>query len=501
MANYGRPGVYITERLLPAPIASVATADAAGAVVGVFAQGPEDVTLISSWYQFTKVFGGYNNAYPATFGVGQFFQNGGGELYVKRVLASDAAASGVPIPSSNIVADLGSVIAKNRGVDGNNLRIQITPVPSQANYYDLVVYKETVQGTGANVANDIVLEKFTNVVVNNRNSSDFIETVVNLQSEYLQIFVSETTGVPSSSVLPLIGGTDGTTAVDTDYSGAIESLSAIDRPLVLSLPGVISEIGAVDATGVYNSAIDWAENNNGFVIAETDSDLSVADAITYATSLTDSSHAAVYYPHFYVSDPLGRSPQSLRKTGPSAAVAGLFIATDKSYGPFKAPAGIRASISGALALEKGFTSTELDTLNSGANPVNALRNLPGSGVVSMGARTLKQDGTANKYVNMRRSLIYITKRLRELTEFALFESNDEVLWARINSTINVFLGEYRNIGGLRGATADEAYFIKVDAENNPLSTIQQGEVHIEVGVALQYPAEFVVINLSQKTAA
>jgi phage tail sheath protein FI len=176
------------------------------------------------------------------------------------------------------------------------------------------------------------------------------------------------------------------------------------------------------------------------------------------------------------------------------------MATDKLYGPFKAPAGIRATLRGAVALERAFTSTELDSLNSGSRPVNALRNLPGAGVVAMGARTQLQDGTANKYVNMRRSLNYIRKQLELLTEFALFENNDERLWAIIRTNIAVFLGEYRNQGGLRGETEEQAFFIKVDAENNPQATITQGQVHIEVGVALQYPAEFVVINLSQKTA-
>jgi phage tail sheath protein FI len=102
---------------------------------------------------------------------------------------------------------------------------------------------------------------------------------------------------------------------------------------------------------------------------------------------------------------------------------------------------------------------------------------------------------------MRRSLNYIRTQLELLTEFALFENNDEVLWSRLRSNISIFLGEYRNQGGLRGATEAEAFFVKIDTENNPQASIEQGEVHIEVGVALQYPAEFVVINLSQKTAA
>jgi hypothetical protein len=119
----------------------------------------------------------------------------------------------------------------------------------------------------------------------------------------------------------------------------------------------------------------------------------------------------------------------------------------------------------------------------------------------MGARTLQQDGTVNKYVNMRRSLIFIKKQLNDLTQFALFENNDEVLWSRIRGSLAVFLGEYKNQGGLRGDTEADAFYVKVDAENNPPSSIGLGEVHIEVGVALQYPAEFVVINLSQITSA
>ena len=100
---------------------------------------------------------------------------------------------------------------------------------------------------------------------------------------------------------------------------------------------------------------------------------------------------------------------------------------------------------------------------------------------------------------MRRSLIYIERSLKTLTEFALFENNDEKLWARLNTAIGSFLNDYRNQGGLRGATASQAYFVRCDATNNTATTIANGEVHIQVGVALQYPAEFIVIELSQST--
>lgn len=138
-------------------------------------------------------------------------------------------------------------------------------------------------------------------------------------------------------------------------------------------------------------------------------------------------------------------------------------------------------------------------MNSAAKPINAIRSVPGAGTVVYGARTLLQDGTANRYVSMRRSLNYLRKRITDLTQFAVFENNNEVLWSQIRTVLGVFLNEYRNQGGLRGATPSDAFFVKCDAENNTSNDIVQGTVNIEVGVALEYPAEFVVITLSQKT--
>lgn len=500
--TYSRPGVYISERLLPAPIASTSTANAAGAAVGEFAQGPTSVTLVTSWYDFVKRFGGYNVHYPATFGIGQYFQNGGSELYVRRVVHSDAVKAFIVVPHTTGGTDvMATVTAKDFGADGNNLRIQFTET-GRANYFDLTVYKEN--GTLPGTSDDVVLERYTNVVVNDDASSDFVETVVNLSSNAITISVNDTTKSPTTAVLPLTNGDNGSAAVATDYAAVLSEFDSVDRPLVVFAPEVVAKLGGTDSVDVHNALIAWAEAGNGFAVIDTPAvsvqETAVADAIDYATQLTASSHAAVYFPNYYITDPVGRSLQSLRKIGPAGAIAGLYIQTDKSTGPFKAPAGIKATVRGALALEKAFTSAELDTLNSGATPVNALRNLPGAGIVSMGARTLLQDGTANKYVNMRRSLIYIEKTLNDLTQFALFENNNEDLWTQLRTAISVFLNNYRNQGGLRGTTASQAYFVKVDAENNTADTIANGEVHIQVGVALQYPAEFVVINLSQKTA-
>lgn len=497
---YSRPGVYISERLLPAPLPAGTTANAAGAVVAPFAQGPEAVTLVTSWYEFTKNFGGYNVSYPATFGVASFFNNGGRELYVQRLLASDAVAASVDLltSGSSVVA---TVTSKNRGTDGNNLRVVIT-AGDVASTYTLSLYKES--GVAGDVTDDILLERYENIVFDDETSSDFAETVINLVSPNIEISNSAG-GTPVSTTYPLTGGSNGTAVVANDYldyqaggSSVFEQFTSLDRPLVVFLPN-INQVLAADVADVYADAISWAEANNGFVVVETEADLTVANAKSFATSIAGSSNSAVYYPHLYIADPLGRGTGALRKIGPSGAVTGLYLTTDASRGVFKAPAGIATSLLGVVAPERTFSSTELDSMNTGTNPVNPIRQIPGAGLAVMGARTLKQDGTANKYVNMRRSLIYIRKQLKNLSEFAIFENNDEKLWAQLRTTLGSFLNEYRNQGGLRGATPAQAYFVKCDAENNSAQTIANGEVHIQVGVALQYPAEFIVIDLSQKT--
>jgi phage tail sheath protein FI len=482
--TYQRPGVYISERLLPAPIASSGTANAAGAVIAPFEKGPNTVTLVTSWYDFSKKFGGYNAAFPATFNVAQFFRNGGTELYVRRVLGTSSASALIILQNTaSTPVTIGTFTAKNPGADGNNLRVQVEAA-AESGYYNVSVYEEAGE-------DDTLVELWQNVVFSSATSSDYLSTVLNL-SAYVSFTQTNTSpGTPSSALLALASGANGSAPTASDFESAVADYTPLDRPLVMFSPGA--------SAAIYDELIPWVEENNSFLVIDTPSDQIVSSAVSYAGDFEATAFAGVYYPNIFIQDPLGRSSAALKKIGPSGSVAGIILATDRTVGPFKSPAGVRTGIVGAVAPEKALTSAELDTLNSASQPVNAIRSLPGAGTVVYGARTLLQDGTANKYVGMRRSLNYLRKRISDLTQFAVFENNNETLWRQVRTILNVFLNEYRNQGGLRGAIPSDAFFVKCDAENNTATSIANGEVNIEVGVALEYPAEFVVITLSQKT--
>ena len=52
-------------------------------------------------------------------------------------------------------------------------------------------------------------------------------------------------------------------------------------------------------------------------------------------------------------------------------------------------------------------------------------------------------------------------------------------------------------GALVGATPDQAYYVVCDESNNPRSSVLEGKLIVEVGIAPVTPAEFVIFRISQ----
>jgi len=86
----------------------------------------------------------------------------------------------------------------------------------------------------------------------------------------------------------------------------------------------------------------------------------------------------------------------------------------------------------------------------------------------------------------------------EGTQWAVFEPNDVTLWEGVKRTLNAFLRGLWSTGALFGASADQAFYVKCDAETNPPESIDQGLLVVEVGLAPVKPAEFVVFRIAQQ---
>ncbi len=203
--------------------------------------------------------------------------------------------------------------------------------------------------------------------------------------------------------------------------------------------------------------------------------------------------AAWYFPWIEVFDPVTNAPLPVP---PSGHLAGIYARVDNERGVFKTPAN--EVIFGALNVTRPLSKADQDNLN--LQGVNCIRILNGN-IRVWGARTIGGDANAAlKHINVRRTLLFISESIDEGTQWTVFEPNTPDLWQRITRNVSAFLTTFWRSGGLFGNTAQEAFFVKCDAETNPPEERERGRVVTLVGVAIVRPAEFVIFRISQFSA-
>jgi len=206
----------------------------------------------------------------------------------------------------------------------------------------------------------------------------------------------------------------------------------------------------------------------------------------------DSSYAGYYYPWIEVSDP---HTNRQKLVPPGGHVAGIIARSDATHGVHAAPAN--EPVRGAVSLQHEITKDEQDILNP--KGINCLRSFQGRGIQLWGARTTSSDPSW-KYINVRRLFLYVEQSIEEGTEWAVFESNDKDLWARVRQSVENFLTTVWRDGGLQGSTADEAFYVKCGEETMTQDDIDNGRLIVEIGISPVKPAEFVVFRIGQWTA-
>jgi phage tail sheath protein FI len=419
--------------------------------------------------------------------------------------AVTGASATASVTTTTASAPVFTVNAVNAGTWANSYSIKIVAAGATSRF-GLEVY-ETTTNSGSSTTS--LVESYTDLSMVSTDKN-FVRSVIN--SNASSVITVLTTGFDATktpavltSPVALAGGADGATPGRTDYSAAWLTFDSVLNPLVIyAADAPYAATGTLTAQIHGDAVIYAAGRSDCFAIIDTPSGLEVSAAqdqvtATYAifAGSTSGNIAASYYPWYSIPDPL-KSVGVTRLQAPGAGVVGQYLATDASRGPAKTPAGLQNVMALALSTEHLFTNAELDSINTSVDPINPIRQVPGAGIVIMGGRTL--DNTPNnRYINIRRSLIYIEKSMNDLTSFALFENNDSNLWSQIRTTLNSFLNGYWQSGGLRGTNPGQAFYVKCDSTTTTFTDLQSGRVNIEVGVALEYPAEFVVIKIGQLT--
>jgi uncharacterized protein len=206
-----------------------------------------------------------------------------------------------------------------------------------------------------------------------------------------------------------------------------------------------------------------------------------ANSISHAKN---SKYGAVYVPYLDVDGKGNYMP-------PSGYLAGVYARVDTERGIHKAPAN--EVIGGVQGVQVALDKFQQENLND--NKINVIRLFSGN-VTVWGARTINQN---LEYINVRRTLIYLSESIDRGTQWAVFEPNTPALWQKIIRNVSDFLLVQWRSGALFGTTPQEAFYVKCDAETNPPELREQGQLKAEVAVSIVKPAEFVVFTISQTT--
>jgi uncharacterized protein len=554
------PGVYI-EEIPSGVRTLVGVSTSNTAFVDYFARGPmNDPQRITSFSDFERVFGGLDTNSEASYAIRQYYLNGGSIAFVVRVASGDATRSQIALVGTvgSVQSVVMIAEAVDEGEWGDNLQVAVdyntAPDPAtglpRANEFNLVVREvQTISGRRQVVRSEI-LRNLSLDQSSPRYALDAVKAesrlvrLVEVSNPGVRPDQTTTVAVPDATSPAVVG--DPSTGDQVNSSGytnpawvfrshadtvgialpsgtlragqggdppgvteLVDGIKTLDRiaPEVFNLL-CIPRAGSLDQAptdfdtpllrAAVEEAIKYCRDKRAFLIVDVPASVRTADdmmAWMAANENIRDRNAAVYFPRLEVPDPLlGNRP---RNVGPSGTLAGLYAATDAARGVWKAPAGTEVGLVGAT-----LTAKLSDLENGGLNPfgINALRTFPVFGDVVWGARTLEgADIQASewKYIPVRRTALFLEESLFEGLKWAVFEPNDEGLWAQIRLNVGAFMQNLFRQGAFQGNTPDKAYFVKCDSETTTQNDIDLGVVNVVVGFAPLKPAEFVVIQIQQ----
>ncbi|HEX7288872.1 MAG TPA: phage tail sheath C-terminal domain-containing protein [Candidatus Angelobacter sp.] len=184
---------------------------------------------------------------------------------------------------------------------------------------------------------------------------------------------------------------------------------------------------------------------------------------------------------------------------PSAGIAGVITAVDNNQGVWNAPANVTMSAVTQTTLklnneQQGDLNVPID-----GKAINALREFPDRGTVVWGARTL--DGNSNdwRYIQVRRTLIYIEQSIKAALNKFVFAPNDANTWVKATAMVSAFLTQLWSQGGLMGAKASEAFTVQCGLGSTMTAQdILDGYMIVQITVQMIRPAEFIVLTFKQK---
>lgn len=300
----------------------------------------------------------------------------------------------------------------------------------------------------------------------------------------------------------LVGGEEDTTFLDTDWIGSsastpktgfygFDSNKKIRR---MAVPGITGDTEAAVSLALINYCA-----NRETIRAEVDTPLGLdaSQVANYRANFPSLSYGTLRAGWVKVLDDLTGQLAFKPQTG---FAMGANARCNANRPISKAPAGTTdGMLFGVQGVEYDLTSSEeSDFIDANANFVKHVD----AGYCLWMARTL-QIGKANEsQIHVRDTLIYLRTSMDEGTLYLFEEPATEETRGKVTTTLENFLGnEWASRGVLQGASAEEAYKVQCDDQNNPKFVQKSQQTVAEVWVNIPDTTELLLIYVNNSMPA
>jgi phage tail sheath protein FI len=468
------------------------------AFLGRTLKGPVNQPLsVRSFGEFQQHFGGLWQPSTLSYAVEHFFENGGREAYIVRVV------NGARPPTLTLPAYAGALqlIAVNPGsreylrasVDYDGISV------AEPDRFNLVVQR--VRAAGSELVEDQEIYRRVSVA---RESARFVSDVL-LKSRLVRVRGTPPTerpqrcaatpgGVAVGYALSNPDGDDGAPLTDYDVIGSAAScgglfaLDGIPRFNLLCIPPLGREQDVGLSTLLV--AARMCRERQALLIVDPPASWGSARAALDALRIWPfrSDSAVMYYPRVQAFDRLRGRVETFGSCG---AAAGMIARSDDS-----SPVWLAAESEEAVlrpGLRPAVAVADADRVRLAQAGVNTLLAVRGGSRTGVSPRTLGAGGGLAadwKYLSARRLALFVAASVEQGTRWVLLQHNARETWRRAQLQVENFLGELAAEGAFPGAGARENHFVICDERVNTPVTLAEGKFNLLFGFATSKPGAF-----------
>ena len=476
------PGIVVNTSVRTGPTTANQNPAATFFVVGQTQRGPQGTPkLITSIADYEAIYGDYVSYAQTHQQVQTFFEEGGAQVYVSRVVGASATAGTLTLFSGEASNSL-RLDAVGAGAWSADLTVDVVEIGLGV-AIRLKLNGETVYSTGevSSVAQ----------AVNRINASAVAARYVT--AEALGINLPE-----AVSAVPLSAGDDDRSSIVTaDYIAALENFDLDLGPGAVAIPGqsgsAIWEALAAHASE-YNriALLGFPQPSEVYTYNE-----AAGDGASFGSTV-GAEYSAMFWPWVTMTNDAGAS-LTISPEGYVAAKRSIALNTIGSWQPY---AGVISRSNFITGLSNRIDRVVGDLLDE--NRVNALRIIDGA-VRIYGARSLSADEDNYRFLNARETLNYVVHQSQRALENLVFSPIDgrQSLFAKVESQLVFVLEPMRIAGGLfeafdaTGRRIDYGYSIQVNEAINPLTQLAGGLLRAKVGIRVAGVSDLIQVDVTK----